>query len=83
LKVKAFIFFCTALLSTSSLLAQRDDFGLWLGGADYFGDINTQTSLYFFNPAGGVFYRRNFDERIAARVNLNAGRVWADECPSK
>jgi len=52
---------------------------LWVGGADYFGDINAQTSLLFFNPAGGVFYRRNFDERISARVNLNAGRVWADD----
>lgn len=52
---------------------------MWLGGADYFGDINTQTSFRFVNPAGGVFYRHNFDERISARITVSDGRVWADD----
>lgn len=62
-----------------SVNAQKNDLGVWLGGANYFGDINTGTNFRFVNPAGGFFYRRNFDDRIAARINLNAGRVWADD----
>ncbi len=67
------------LLGCLSALAQKNDFGVWLGGANYFGDVNTGTDFRFVNPAGGVFYRRNFDERVSFRFNLNAGRVWADD----
>ncbi|MBA2423544.1 MAG: outer membrane beta-barrel protein, partial [Chitinophagales bacterium] len=70
-----------ALLACDAI-AQKNDFGFWAGGANYFGDLNTQTSFHFTNPAGGIFYRYNFDERISARVNLNVGRVWADDAYS-
>lgn len=62
--------------------AQRYDFGVWLGGADYFGDLNTNTSFRFVNPAGGIFTRVNFDDRISFRGNLAAGHVWADDAYS-
>jgi hypothetical protein len=67
------------LVLSFSAFAQKDDFGAWLGGANYFGDLNTETRLRFVNPAGGLFYRHNFDERISARINAGAGRVWADD----
>ncbi len=77
---KHFLLLVLVFLAISlSAQAQKHDFGLWLGGANYFGDINTGTDFRFVNPAGGVFYRYNFDDRIAARFNLNAGRVWADD----
>jgi Domain of unknown function (DUF6089) len=66
----------------SSGYAQRYDFGVWLGGADYFGDLNTYTNFQFVNPAGGVFSRVNFDDRISFRINLAAGHVWADDAYS-
>jgi len=59
--------------------AQRWDIGAWIGGADYFGDLNTHTSLRFVNPAGGLLARYNFDERLSIRFNLDAGYVWADD----
>lgn len=77
---KLCILFSGALLICClSARAQKNDFGLWLGGANYFGDINTGTNFRFVNPAGGIFYRYNFDERISARFNINGGRVWADD----
>jgi hypothetical protein len=79
LKIKAFIAFSIVVIFASRASAQRDDFGLWVGGANYFGDLNAQTSLRFINPAGGVFYRRNFDDRVSARFSVNAGHVWADD----
>lgn len=59
--------------------AQRWDVGAWVGGANYFGDLNTHTSFRFMNPAGGAFGRYNFDDRLSLRFNLNVGHVWADD----
>lgn len=59
--------------------AQRWDYGLWLGGANYFGDLNTHTSLRFINPAGGFFTRYNIDDRLSLRGNLNTAHIWADD----
>ncbi|MGB3075518.1 MAG: DUF6089 family protein [Chitinophagales bacterium] len=73
------LFSGASLVCCLSVQAQKNDFGIWLGGANYFGDVNTGTDFRFVNPAGGFFYRRNFDERISARFNINGGRVWADD----
>ena len=67
------------LFGITSSYAQRYDFGAWLGGADYFGDLNTNTNFQFTNPAGGIFSRINFDDRISFRVDLSAAHVWADD----
>ncbi len=74
-------FFITALLFSvvTSSFAQRYDFGAWLGGGTYFGDLNTRTNFRFTNPALGAFARINFDERLSFRANLCDGHVWADD----
>jgi len=74
LVIAGFLFFSSFRVS-----AQRWDFGAWAGGANYFGDLNTHTSLRFVNPAGGIFTRYIFDDRLSLRLNLNAGHVWADD----
>lgn len=80
LSIKHFLLVSGIVLTVAfSVQAQKNDFGLWAGGANYFGDINTGTNFRFVNPAGGFFYRRNFDERISFRFNLDGGRVWADD----
>jgi len=70
---------CFLSVAALSASAQRCDLGAWLGGADYFGDLNTHTSLRFVNPAAGFFTRYNFDNRISLRFNLDGGHVWADD----
>ena len=67
------------VLIAFSLRAQKHDMGFWGGGANYFGDLNTETSFRFVSPAAGVFYRFNIDNRISFRMNICGGRIWADD----
>lgn len=67
----------------TSLHAQRYDIGAWFGGANYFGDLNTNTSFRFVNPALGAFTRVNFDDRVSFRANFNVGHIWADDAYSR
>ncbi|MBA3647185.1 MAG: hypothetical protein H0W62_01315 [Chitinophagales bacterium] len=60
-------------------MAQQQDLGAWIGSANYFGDLNTSTNFRFINPAGGIFYRYNIDDRISVRANLGGGRIWASD----
>ena len=55
------------LITTFPASAQRWDFGPWIGGASYFGDLNTHTSFRFVNPAGLQAIGKNlFKETIAS-----------------
>jgi hypothetical protein len=79
---KAFFILSLLFFGTTAGYAQRYDFGAWVGGADYFGDLNTKTSFRFTNPALGVFGRINFDERFSFRLNVSGGHIWADDAYS-
>ncbi|MBD1394574.1 type IX secretion system protein PorG [Mucilaginibacter glaciei] len=54
--------------------AQTWEVGVGVGGAGYIGDLNT-------NPvkpsglSGGLFFKRNFNGYLAARLNLAAGQI--------
>lgn len=50
--------------------AQRYEFGAWLGGSTYFGDLNTNTSFRYTEPAAGLYTRYNLDTRIAAKLSF-------------
>jgi len=61
-----------------SVLGQRNaDYGIFGGVASYIGDINTNRLFYSPGPAGGIFYRYNFNPRQAVRANLFAGGIQA------
>lgn len=55
--------------------AQRYEFGTWIGGSTYFGDLNTNTSFKYTQPAAGVYTRYNFDSRLAAKLSFTYGGV--------
>jgi hypothetical protein len=55
--------------------AQFHEFGAFLGGAHYFGDLNPRFSFVMPRPAGGVFYRYNMHPRAAYRASLNYGMI--------
>ncbi|MHB1921882.1 MAG: hypothetical protein ACYCOO_06555 [Chitinophagaceae bacterium] len=40
------------------------ELGIAVGGAQYFGDLNTTSSFREVHPAVGIFYRRFFNENI-------------------
>lgn len=55
--------------------AQRNEFGGWIGGSTYFGDLNTNTSFRYTQPVAGLYTRYNFDSRIAAKLSFSYGGV--------
>jgi opacity protein-like surface antigen len=59
-----------AIILSTSLLAQRkSDFGLFLGGASYVGDINPGKQFYKPGPAVGALIRFNINKRYVLRFN--------------
>jgi hypothetical protein len=63
-----------------SLSGQRNsDYGIFAGVSSYFGDINPNRPLYSPLPAGGIFYRYNFNPREALRTNLFIGGLRAND----
>lgn len=56
--------------------------GVWLGGAHYFGDLNTTYQLDKIRPQGSVALRYNFNQRVAVMAKANAMRLAGDDLKS-
>lgn len=54
---------------------QQGEFGIGIGGAQYFGDLNTRASLARPKFSGGVFFRKQFTNYISAKVGVNYARL--------
>lgn len=67
------------LLIPSIVFSQRvkieNEFGFWLGGTNYFGDLNNNTSFAGIGPGAGLFLRNNIGYRFALKHFINAGIV--------
>ena len=59
--------------------AQKLEIGAWGGVANYFGDLNTNTSFQFVGPGAGLFVRNILSDRFALKHNINFGIVSFDE----
>jgi opacity protein-like surface antigen len=59
------------------------EFGIALGAAHYFGDINTRAKINRPKIAAGVFYRKQFGDYIAARLSANFAQVGYSDVYSK
>jgi hypothetical protein len=58
------------------------DVGLFLGGSYYIGDLNPRRHFFQTQPAGGVFYRYNYNYRLAFSGGFNFGSVVGDDSQS-
>jgi len=56
-------------------IVQEGEFGIGLGAAHYFGDLNTRASVNRPKIAGSVFFRKNFSNYISARIAASFARV--------
>jgi hypothetical protein len=80
-KIYSLIFFIFLGLS---LAGQRNaDWGLFGGVSSYFGDINSSKVLYAPLPAGGLFYRYNFNPRQALRAGVFVGGLQGNDLDFK
>ena len=63
--------------------AQESEAGVWLGVANYFGDLNPVFSFKEVRWAGGGFYRYNLNPRMAVRASVNYARIKASDSKIK
>ena len=75
-------FIWALFFSSSTVNAQKFEPGIFAGGSNYFGDLNTNTNFSAVQPVGGVFLRYYFDSRFALRLNGGAGWVSFDDAIS-
>jgi len=56
-------------------IVQEGEFGISAGAAHYFGDLNTRARLNRPKVAAGVFFRKNFGNYIAARIDADYAQL--------
>jgi hypothetical protein len=76
--MKLFVFIFSLL--SSSLLAQHSEIGVIFGSSYYIGEINPSRHLINkVQPALGVFYRKNNNERYSLRAGINFAGLSASD----
>src|SRR5919112_5690720 len=75
-KLLAAIIFCLPLsVPAQNAIVQEGEFGIGLGAAHYFGDLNTRAKLNRPKLAAGIFFRKNFGNYIALRIAGNFAQL--------
>jgi hypothetical protein len=81
---KLIIFSLLSFLFLQKNTAQRGwEVGGWAGVSNYFGDLNTDWRVNKPGPAGGLFGRFNFNDRLCVKLGGNYGFLAADDAESK
>lgn len=62
-------------MAQENAVRQEGEFGIGLGAAHYFGDLNTRARLNRPKPAATAFFRKNFGNYIAMRVGASYARI--------
>lgn len=63
------------ILNNIKVYCQKSEAGVFLGGSYYIGDLNPYMHFAYTQPALGLLYRRNFDDRLSLRFNLMYGQL--------
>ena len=69
------IFLCNLRSHAQEPIVQEGEFGIGIGAAHYFGDLNTRARLNRPKIAAGIFFRKNFGNYISARVVANFAQL--------
>jgi hypothetical protein len=67
--------FCPAFSSAQNPIVQEGEFGIGLGAAHYFGDLNTRAHLNRPKGAASLFFRKNFSNYISGRITGSYARL--------
>lgn len=71
--MKKLITVILVLFVTITVSAQHSEVGLFGGASYYNGDVNPGKPFELSKPAYGVFYRYNFDTRLAVKLGYTKG----------
>ncbi len=63
------------VFSQDNAVVQEGEFGFGIGGAHYFGDLNTRTHFNRPKPAAHLFFRKNFSNYVALRVGASFAQL--------
>ena len=67
-------------ITTGSVIAQDWEYGLFIGPAQYQGDLSqSQVTWKYTRPQGGAFARYNLNPRICFKGGINYGNVKGDD----
>jgi hypothetical protein len=72
--VALFVLFSLPLLAQEPV-QQEGEFGIGLGASHYFGDLNSKPQFNRPKVAANIFFRKNFGNYIAARVNASYAQL--------
>ena len=71
----ALAFFFSLPLWAQEPVQQEGEFGVGIGAGHYFGDLNSKPQFNRPKIAAGIFFRKNFGNYIAARVNASFAQL--------
>ena len=72
----------TFLFLSMAVFSQKNEFGIFVGGSNYIGDIGSTTYINPSSYAIGFMYRKNFNKRISARAKINTVNIIGDDLKS-
>ncbi len=55
------------------------EYGISLGGSQYFGDLNDNYGFHYVRPAGGIFVRQHLNPYISVRGSLTYAKLGYDD----
>jgi hypothetical protein len=62
---------------------QKGEFGITLGVAHYFGDLNTRAAINRPKPALGIFFRKQFGNYVGVRLSAHYAQLGYSDIYSK
>jgi len=68
---------------TMDSYVQEGEFGVAVGAAHYFGDLNTRSAMNRPKLAAGAFFRKQFGNYLGVKVSANYARVGYSDVYSK
>lgn len=71
----ALVVFFSLPLFAQEPVQQEGEFGVGVGASHYFGDLNSRPQFNRPKIAAGIFFRKNFSNYIAARVNASFAQI--------
>jgi len=84
IKILAFILFISVTANAQdNEYVQKGEFGITVGVAHYFGDLNTRIGLNRPKPALGAFFRKQFGNYVGLRLSAHYLQVGYSDTYSK
>jgi hypothetical protein len=75
--------FCASPAVAQNELSYVGELGLSVGGAQYFGDLNTRGALNTIKPTVGIFYRKYLNDYIGVRAHLRISQLGYSDVYNK